>query len=118
MRRRRHTRRHGGAGDVWWARLRGVRSFVGVTDEDWYRFLAASPELTEANFWRPSGNHAFRALTPGGDCQKIGSGSQKVVWAGQLSKIRCRSSGKPARPYICRFRSLNLVLVPSIGPLL
>jgi hypothetical protein len=37
---------------------------------------------------------------------------------GQLSKIRCRSSAKPARPYICRFKSLNLVLVPSIGPLL
>ena len=37
---------------------------------------------------------------------------------GQLSKIRCRSSAKPARPYIFRFRRLNVVLVPSMGPLL
>jgi putative restriction endonuclease len=46
-------------------RLLVVRSYVGVTDEDWYRFLASSPKLTEVNFWRPSGTHAFRALTPG-----------------------------------------------------
>ena len=42
-----------------------MRSYVGVTDESWYQFLAASPELTEVNFWRPSGTRAFRALTPG-----------------------------------------------------
>ena len=29
------------------------------------RFLAARPELTEVNFWRPGGRHAFRALEPG-----------------------------------------------------
>jgi putative restriction endonuclease len=37
---------------------------VGVTDEKWYRFLAARPNLSEVNFWRPSGG-GFRALTPG-----------------------------------------------------
>ncbi len=37
---------------------------------------------------------------------------------GQLSRIGCRSSGKSARPYVCRLRSLTLVLAPSIGPLL
>jgi hypothetical protein len=31
---------------------------------------------------------------------------------GQLSRTRCRSTAKLARPYICRFKSLNLVLVP------
>ena len=41
-----------------------MRAFVGVTDEKWYRFLAARPDLDEVNFWRPSGG-AFRALTPG-----------------------------------------------------
>lgn len=41
-----------------------MKAFVGVTDEKWYRFLAARPSLNEVNFWRPSGS-AFRALTPG-----------------------------------------------------
>ena len=42
-----------------------VRAYVGVTDGRWYRFLAARPELTEVNFWRPGGGNAFRALQPG-----------------------------------------------------
>ena len=42
-----------------------MRAYVGVTDGDWCRFLAGSPELSEVNFWRPSGGTAFRALTPG-----------------------------------------------------
>jgi HNH endonuclease len=42
-----------------------MRAYVGVTDGQWYRFLAARPELTEINFWRPGGRHAFRALQPG-----------------------------------------------------
>lgn len=44
---------------------RRVKAYVGVTDGDWYRFLAARPSLTEANFWRPSGNGEFKALRPG-----------------------------------------------------
>jgi putative restriction endonuclease len=43
----------------------GMRAYVGVTDNGWYRFLAARPEVTEVNFWRPGGGHAFRALEPG-----------------------------------------------------
>jgi putative restriction endonuclease len=42
-----------------------MRAYVGVTDGRWYRFLAARPDLTEINFWRPGGRHAFRALQPG-----------------------------------------------------
>jgi putative restriction endonuclease len=42
-----------------------VRAYVGVTDGDWYRFLAARPYLDEVNFWRPGGRGEFRALTPG-----------------------------------------------------
>jgi putative restriction endonuclease len=37
---------------------------VGVTDSGWYRFLAARPQLTEVNFWRPSGR-GFQALRTG-----------------------------------------------------
>lgn len=42
-----------------------VKAYVGVTDGDWYRFLAARPTLNEVNFWRPSGGRTFRVLTPG-----------------------------------------------------
>lgn len=42
-----------------------MRSYVGVTDREWYRFLAARPNVREVNFWRPSGGGAFRALTVG-----------------------------------------------------
>jgi len=31
-----------------------VRYWVGITDFDWFRFLAARPELPEVNFWQPS----------------------------------------------------------------
>ncbi|MEU4338279.1 HNH endonuclease [Micromonospora lupini] len=42
-----------------------MRAYVGVTDGDWFRFLAARPHLAEVNFWRPAGSRAFRALSPG-----------------------------------------------------
>jgi len=41
-----------------------VRAFVGVTDRRWYEFLRARPELSEVNFWRPSGL-GFRAISSG-----------------------------------------------------
>src|SRR5262249_3551563 len=42
-----------------------VRAYVGVTDESWYQFLAARPQVTEVNFWQPTGARAFRVLAPG-----------------------------------------------------
>ena len=42
-----------------------MRAFVAVTDGDWYRYLAARPELSEVNFWRPGGHGRFRALAVG-----------------------------------------------------
>ena len=42
-----------------------MRFFVGVTDYDWFRFLAARPEIDEVNFWQPSGGVEFKALRPG-----------------------------------------------------
>jgi putative restriction endonuclease len=44
---------------------RDMKAYVGVTDGEWYRFLAARPALNEVNFWRPSGEREFRVLTPG-----------------------------------------------------
>lgn len=41
-----------------------MRAYVGVTDGDWYRFLAARG-ATEVNFWQPSGGRRFAAIEPG-----------------------------------------------------
>lgn len=41
-----------------------VRAWIANTDYEWYRFLAARPDLDEVNFWRPSGG-TFRALSAG-----------------------------------------------------
>ncbi|OGP30243.1 MAG: hypothetical protein A2038_00150 [Deltaproteobacteria bacterium GWA2_57_13] len=38
---------------------------VGVTDNDWYRFLSQLPNVGEVNFWQPGGSSQFRALQPG-----------------------------------------------------
>jgi putative restriction endonuclease len=31
------------------------RLFIGVTDQSWYDFLSAEPDVDEVNFWRPGG---------------------------------------------------------------
>jgi putative restriction endonuclease len=41
-----------------------MRFYVGVTDPDWYRFLASGSH-EDINFWQPGGNTAFKALQPG-----------------------------------------------------
>lgn len=41
-----------------------VSIFVGVTDNDWFKFLAGR-QVDEVNFWAPSGRTNFRALKPG-----------------------------------------------------
>lgn len=40
-------------------------AYIGVTDEDWYRFLSAQPGIDEVNFWKPGGRQGFAALAPG-----------------------------------------------------
>ncbi len=43
-----------------------MRGFIAITDNDWFDFLRSmSPLPEEVNFWRPSGDVAFRALKPG-----------------------------------------------------
>ena len=44
-----------------------VRGYVGVTDGEWYQFLADRPEIAaaEINFWRAGGGRGFHALTVG-----------------------------------------------------
>ena len=42
-----------------------MQAWVGVTDGDWYRYLASRPGLDEVNFWQPGGGRHFRALDLG-----------------------------------------------------
>lgn len=32
-----------------------MKGFVGVTDNDWFAFLAQQPDIDEVNFWQPGG---------------------------------------------------------------
>jgi len=41
-----------------------VNLYIGNTDNDWFDFLAAQPDLTEVNFWQPS-EKAFHRIQPG-----------------------------------------------------
>lgn len=41
-----------------------MKFFIGVTDDNWFRFLAAR-RPNEINFWRPSSRTTFRAIPPG-----------------------------------------------------
>jgi putative restriction endonuclease len=36
--------------------------YVGLTDPDWYAFLASQKHVDEVNFWQPHGGHSFKAL--------------------------------------------------------
>ncbi len=38
---------------------------MGITDEDWFKYLSTTVHPDEVNFWQPSGNRRFRALQPG-----------------------------------------------------
>jgi|GEM_PF-2474936 len=38
--------------------------FIGVTDNEWYRFLSVH-RPPEANFWRPGAAQSFKAIPPG-----------------------------------------------------
>ena len=38
---------------------------MGVTDGEWYRYLAGRADLTEVNFWRPGGGRRFGAIAEG-----------------------------------------------------
>src|ERR1700730_11482880 len=38
-----------------------VNGTIAITDEGWYSFLAAHPEVRELNFWTPSARRSFRA---------------------------------------------------------
>jgi len=43
-----------------------MRFYIGVTDDEWFGFLAGLPGIDEVNFWQPGGaSGRFKALQPG-----------------------------------------------------
>ncbi|RNL86923.1 HNH endonuclease [Halostreptopolyspora alba] len=42
-----------------------MKGYVGITDDDWYRYLAEHPEITEINFWKPSDLREFKRIDVG-----------------------------------------------------
>ena len=42
-----------------------MRFNIGITDSDWFEYLAAQPNIDEVNFWRPGGETSFTVLQPG-----------------------------------------------------
>lgn len=42
-----------------------MKFYVGITDWDWFTYLSTEDSPEEVNFWRPSGDRAFRALEVG-----------------------------------------------------
>ena len=42
-----------------------MKGFIGVTDNDWFAFLAQQPGIDEVNFWQPGGKSQFKSLQPG-----------------------------------------------------
>ena len=42
-----------------------MKLYVGVTDNDWYRFLSHHDNVDELNFWQPGGKQRFQSLKPG-----------------------------------------------------
>ena len=45
-----------------------VSIYVGVTDGDWFRFLAQRPDIREVNFWQPVDTEALRGTDSLGNC--------------------------------------------------
>lgn len=65
--------------------ITSVKAYVGVTDGEWYRYLAAAG-TDEVNFWRPSGDRAFRALDIGEPFFfKLHAPDNRVVGGGYFS---------------------------------
>ena len=42
-----------------------MKLYVGVTDNEWHRYLSQLPEMEEINFWQPGGKQRFQSLRPG-----------------------------------------------------
>ena len=111
-----------------------MKAWVGVTDRDWYRFLAGQPQLTEVNFWQPSSSRQFRVLQPGEpfffkthfpDNRVVGGGffsSRVALRLSEAWELFGEANGvahiAEMRARIARYRSIDPGEDPEIGCLL
>lgn len=42
-----------------------MKGFIATTDQDWFDYLFARPDLDEVNFWAPSGHASLNTIPPG-----------------------------------------------------
>lgn len=42
-----------------------MKLYIGVTDNDWFRYLRSLSGVEEVNFWRPGATGSFKAPKPG-----------------------------------------------------
>ena len=42
-----------------------MKLYIGVTDNEWYRYLSDLVKVDEVNFWQPGGKQRFQSLNPG-----------------------------------------------------
>lgn len=42
-----------------------MQGYVGITDYDWFSYLASLDAVDEVNFWKPGGGTTFSAISPG-----------------------------------------------------
>jgi putative restriction endonuclease len=42
-----------------------MKLYIGVTDNDWYRYLSERSNVEEINFWQPGGKQRFQSLKTG-----------------------------------------------------
>jgi len=107
-----------------------MRGYVGVTDGDWYHFLADRPEVSsaEVNFWRPGGGRGFHALAQGepfffkthaphnrvvGGGFYSGFAALRVSEAWQMFGLKDRPAAPRIPPMAHRHRVQSVMTVPS-----
>jgi HNH endonuclease len=42
-----------------------MKSYIGVTDLQWFQYLSSLEKVDEVNFWQPGGGSGFKVLAPG-----------------------------------------------------
>jgi putative restriction endonuclease len=79
-----------------------VRAYVAVTDDRWYRFLAARPDLTEVNFDRGylGVDTRYRLAVSPRLREEFGNGDQFYAKAGQVIELPARRADRPHREFL------------------
>ncbi len=80
-----------------------MQAYVGVTDDQWYRFLADRPHLVEVNFWQPSGRPRIPRRVARASRSSSRPTSRTTEWSAEAFSATLRRCGSP-RPGSCSAR--------------